>query len=131
MLVGTIQGVDLPKMELLKGAFDFPKEFKFPLIIKPNTMGSSIGVTIANTVEDYKKQIALFHVSFPLQEIIVQEYLKGAIEIQCGTLEKKDGQFISIPPIEIIPQKNAFFDYDSKYLVGGATEITPPQSIST
>jgi D-alanine-D-alanine ligase len=61
---------------------------------------------------------------------LAQEYLEDAIEIQCGALQKKNGDFIALPPIEIIPKKNVFFDYDSKYLSGGATEITPPVSIS-
>ena len=55
--------------------------------------------------------------------------MKDSIEIQCGTLQKKNGDFIALPPIEIVPKKNVFFDYDSKYLNGGATEITPPISI--
>jgi D-alanine-D-alanine ligase len=59
----------------------------------------------------------------------VQEAILNSLEVSCGCLQKKDGSFIDIPPIEIIPQINSFFDYDSKYTKGGSMEITPPKSI--
>ncbi len=130
LLVNTIDGVSLPKTELLKSPYSLPKGFNLPVVIKPNTMGSSVGVTIAHTRAEFTKQISELRSKYPLQEIVVQEYLEGTIEIQCGTLQRKNGEFLGVPPIEIIPKKNVFFDYDSKYLAGGATEITPPVSIS-
>jgi D-alanine-D-alanine ligase len=130
LLVNTIEGITIPKTVLLESPYSFPKELKLPVIIKPNTMGSSVAITIAHTQKDFTIQIKDLHKHYPFQEIVVQEYLEGAIEIQCGTLQKKDGTFLQVPPIEIIPKKNVFFDYDSKYKVGGATEITPPVGIS-
>jgi D-alanine-D-alanine ligase len=130
LLVKNIEGVLLPKTELLINNFSFPKTLKLPVIIKPNSMGSSVGVTIAHTLAEFNTQIEDAHKKYPSQEFVIQEYFENAIEIQSGTLQKKDGEFLPIPPIEIIPKKNVFFDYDSKYKVGGATEITPPIGIT-
>lgn len=130
LLVSTLNNVNLPSTFKMGGSKNLPKNFKLPVIVKPNTMGSSIGITIVNSTKEYTSAINLIKKNYPSQEIIVQEYLDGSIEIQCGVLQKKDGKFITLPPIEIIPKKNVFFDYDSKYLVGGATEITPPISIT-
>ncbi len=129
LLVKNIEGVLLPKTEILTNDFSFPKALKLPVIIKPNSMGSSVGVTIARTTSEYNKQIADFRKEYPSQEIVIQEYFENVIEIQSGTLQLKNGKFLPVPPIEIIPKKNVFFDYDSKYKIGGATEITPPIGI--
>lgn len=130
LLVGTLKNVNLPATFKAIDKEGPPKNFTFPLIVKPNTMGSSIGITIAKSYDEYISAVEKIRKNYPSQEIIVQEYLDGSTEIQCGVLQKKDGEFIVLPPIEIIPKKNIFFDYDSKYLIGGATEITPPVSVS-
>ncbi len=130
LLVNTIDGVNLPKTILLQAPYHLPKDFSLPVIIKPNTLGSSVSITIAYTNLEFNKQIKSLVKSYPGQEIVVQEYLKDAIEIQSGVLQDKEGNYLDVPPIEIIPIKNVFFDYDSKYQVGGATEITPPIGIS-
>lgn len=129
-LVNTLKNVNIPKTFLVKDPENFPKTLSFPVIIKPNTMGSSIGISVVKTLRDYKTKVEKLKKTYPSQEIVLQQYLEDAIEIQCGVLQKSDGKFIQLPPIEIIPQKNFFFDYESKYAPGGATEITPPVSIS-
>lgn len=129
LLVKTLDGVLLPKTFMLSENYELPKSLKLPVILKPNAMGSSVGVTIAKTLADYKKQVNEFRKKYPDQEIIVQKYFENSIEIQSGVLQKKNGKFLPVPPIEIRPMKNVFFDYDSKYKAGGATEITPPIGI--
>jgi D-alanine-D-alanine ligase len=62
-------------------------------------------------------------------EVLLQEYIKG-LEISVGCLEKTDGEFIKLPPIEIIPTHSEYFDYESKYIAGASLEITPPEHIS-
>jgi D-alanine-D-alanine ligase len=128
LVVGSLSGVVIPSTNFYDQTTD--KLFQFPVVIKPNTLGSSVGVSIVHTKKELDKAIKNLKANFPDQQILAQEYLEDAIEIQCGALQKKNGDFIALPPIEIIPKKNVFFDYDSKYLSGGATEITPPVSIS-
>jgi len=130
LLVSTLKHVIIPRTFRVGKDTTIPKEFSPSLVVKPNTMGSSIGVSIVKSESEFRKAVEYIRKNYPSQEIIAQEYLEGAIEIQCGVLQKKDGNFVVLPPIEIIPKKNVFFDYDSKYLVGGATEITPPVSVS-
>jgi D-alanine-D-alanine ligase len=56
------------------------------------------------------------------REAIVERYIKGT-EVTCG-LMKRGEDFTVFPITEIIPE-NEFFDYESKYTVGKAKEITP------
>ena len=98
------------------------------MISRPNSLGSSVGITISDSYEDLQLNVKSFHKRYPQQELLISEYISGGVEITCGCLQRKDGSFISLPPVEIIPQGHVFFDYESKYDVGGAEEIIPPVS---
>lgn len=101
----------------------------YPLVLKPNTLGSSVGVSIVNSKDEFTKALKTLIKNLALKEVLVQECIENALELSCGCLQKKNGIFIDIPPIEIRP-KQAFFDYTSKYEIGGSEEITPPVSLS-
>ena len=87
-----------------------------PVVLKPCAGGSSIGVFIAHTEEEYAKAIEK---SFCYEdEIVVEPYIKGR-EFAVGIIDGK-----ALPVIEIIP-KTGFFDYANKYQSGATTEICP------
>lgn len=100
---------------------------KFPFIIKPNSLGSSVLVFRINNQKEFNKAISEIKKS-DIGEFLFQELIEG-IELSCGCLQNKKNKFIELPPIEIRP-KSSFFDYNSKYQIGGSEEITPPVSIS-
>lgn len=129
LLVNTLSPIELPETFIVSSQNIYPKVFKFPVIIKPNTLGSSVGISIVKTPQELKKVIADLKKRYPSQELLIQELIQDSVELSCGVLQKKNGEFLLLPPIEIIPKRNNFFDYDSKYLVGGSEEITPPISI--
>ncbi len=88
----------------------------FPLVIKPATHGSSIGLSIIDKEEDFKKAVDL---AFTFDErIIIEEYIKGK-EMTVGILGKR-----ALPVIEIIPKK-MFFDYEAKYKPGMTSYVVP------
>ncbi len=107
-----------------------PKSLSFPIIIKPNELGSSVGVYIAKNQNDLKLILKNLKKTLGINKVLLQEYLDDALELSCGCLQKKDGSQVQLPPIEIRPKKSIMFDYASKYEVGGSEEITPPISIS-
>ena len=87
-----------------------------PVVVKPCSGGSSIGVYIVDTEEEY---VAALERSFQYEdEVIVEDYIKGR-EFACGIVGDK-----VLPPIEIIP-KTGFFDYANKYQAGATDEICP------
>lgn len=89
-----------------------------PLVIKPATHGSSIGLSIIDKEEDLKKGVVL---AFRFDEnIIIEEYIKGR-ELTVGILDDE-----ALPVIEIIP-KRAFFDFQAKYQPGLTDYIVPAQ----
>lgn len=119
-----MQGVPTPAgTHLLKKDKDLTLDalgFKLPVVVKPCSGGSSIGVHIVHTDEAYKKAV---EESFRKEsEIVVEPFIDGR-EYACGILDGK-----ALPLVEIIP-KDGFFDYVNKYQLGGASEICPATSL--
>lgn len=87
-----------------------------PVVVKPCSGGSSIGVYIVHTEDEYKEALEK---SFRYEdELVIEEYIKGR-EFACGIIDDK-----ALPPIEIIP-KTGFFDYANKYQDGATDEVCP------
>ena len=87
-----------------------------PVVIKPCSGGSSIGVYIVDTEDAYREAIEK---SFTYEdEVVIEPYIKGR-EFAVGIIDGK-----ALPVIEIIP-KTGFFDYANKYQAGCTQEICP------
>ncbi len=94
-----------------------------PLIAKPATGGSSIGINIINNKDELLVSINKCFEHDPI--VILEEFIKGR-EITCGILEDKKGALVALPVVEIKPKKQyAFFDYNAKYTSGETEEICP------
>lgn len=95
-----------------------------PCVVKPCCGGSSIGVSIAHTNEEFK---AALDEAFRWEnELIIEEYVEGR-EFSVGVID-----FKALPVIEIAPVQG-FYDYKNKYKAGSAVETCPadlPKDIS-
>lgn len=96
------------------------KEYGFPMFIKPSAGGSSFGVTKVKTEDQILTAVEAAYAES--NDCLVEEYIEG-MELAVGVCEL-NGKIVPFLPTEVIP-KGDFFDYNSKYNVGGATEITP------
>ena len=93
------------------------KKLGFPVVVKPNREGSTLGLTVVKKKEDLKAAV-----DYSLQydrEVMIEKYIAGR-EITVGVL---NGEALGVG--EIIPQLSEIFDYKSKYQEGGALEIFP------
>ena len=93
----------------------------FPLIVKPISEGSSVGLFKCNSPKEYEEKLSEFFVSN--KEMLVQEFISGR-EFTCGIIEI-DGKNVALPVSEIILDPTKVFDYKAKYTVGECLEITP------
>ena len=95
--------------------------FHLPVVVKPCSGGSSIGVHIVHTDAEYRDAI---ETSFKKEdEVVIEPFIDGR-EYACGIVDGK-----ALPLVEIIP-KDGVFDYVNKYQIGGASEICPAQSLN-
>ncbi len=113
------------KDSLFSDIANFAKGLGYPLVVKPATQGSSVGLSIVKKEEDLKETLER---AFSIDnEILLEEYLKGR-EITVGILDDKP-----LPVVEIIPKDSETFDYKTKYTPGLAEEICPavlPESLT-
>lgn len=118
-----LNGLHTPEyIALNKGYYTkSPKNYErltFPLVVKPATHGSSIGLSIVDKQEDIDKAIG---VAFSFDEnILIEQYIKGR-EMTVAIFDEK-----ALPVIEIVPKKR-FFDYEAKYEPGKAEYRVPAQ----
>jgi D-alanine-D-alanine ligase len=95
---------------------------KLPLVVKPASQGSSIGLSIVDRLDDLDRSIELAF-SFD-QRVLLEEYILGR-EMTVGILEGR-----ALPVIEIVP-KRRFFDYEAKYQPGMTEYIVPARLFAT
>jgi D-alanine-D-alanine ligase len=103
-----LSGGTLP---LLPGSLDLP------LVIKPRFEGSSAGVNIVRTHEQWTQ--AMIDAAQKYPEILAEEFIPGR-EFTCGVLGED-----ALPVVEIVPNRDEFYTYDAKYAAGGSTHIVP------
>lgn len=89
-----------------------------PCVVKPCCGGSSIGVFIARTEEEYEK--ALRDAFRYEDEIVVEDYVEGR-EFSVGVIDYR-----ALPVIEIAPVEG-FYDYQNKYTAGATIETCPAE----
>ncbi len=86
-----------------------PFSINFPIVVKPSSEGSTIGVKIIQDKADVRE--AVEEAKIYSSRIILEKYIAGA-EITVGVIEDE-----TVPTLEIVP-KSSFYDYDSKYTKG-------------
>jgi D-alanine-D-alanine ligase len=91
-----------------------------PLVVKPVSEGSSIGVSIVRDRKDLD-DIVMDTVD-KFGDIFIEEYIEGR-EITVGILDV-DGRLTALPILELVPKKE-FYDYTAKY-TSGMTEFIIP-----
>ncbi|MFC1837460.1 D-alanine--D-alanine ligase [Thermodesulfobacteriota bacterium] len=94
-----------------------------PLVIKPASQGSSLGMTIARSEDDIPHGLLK---GFAIdRQVMVEEFIEGR-EITGGVIGNVE--LTSLPIVEIIPgDQYEFFDYEAKYQPGASTEICPAE----
>lgn len=96
-------------------------DLKFPVFVKPNNGGSSIGMSRVNVREDLS---AAIEKAFKEDnQVLIEEFIAGR-EFTIGVFESK-GRIITLPFTEIITE-NEFFDFEAKYQ-GKSKEVTPAE----
>jgi D-alanine-D-alanine ligase len=97
-------------LPLLPGSLDLP------LVVKPRSEGSSVGVSIVKTHEQWTQ--AIVDASHRTQHVIAEEYVAGR-EFGVGILGDE-----ALPVIEILAS-DEFYSYSSKYSAGGSRHLVP------
>lgn len=104
-------------------AEDILQKLALPLFVKPNSGGSSIGMS--KVVNADELQPAIEKAFKEDRQVLVEEMIAGR-EFTIGVYKSK-GEIITLPMTEVkAHESKAFFDFEAKY-EGKSSEITPAQ----
>ena len=97
-----------------KTAFNIFRSMPHPLIVKPLTGGSSVGMTKVDNFQSLAP--ALSHAFEYAPQALVEEFIVGK-EASVGVIDNfRNEKMYALMPVEVVPPGSApFFDYESKY----------------
>ncbi len=109
---------DYGKQDMVRAITD---KFSLPVVVKPVSQGSSLGVTIEREVSGLQKALDLaFRYD---EEVLVEPYIAGQEASVC-MIRQKDGS-VKVWPVVLIKPHAAWYDFNAKYSVGGVDHLVP------
>lgn len=102
-----------PVLELISA------NYTFPLVVKPASGGSALGVTIVNSAGELPR--AMVDCYAYGDQALIESYVEGR-ELAVSILEM-DGVACALPPVEIVT--DGPYDYDARYNAGRAEYFVP------
>jgi len=96
------------------------EKLSYPVIVKPNSEGSTIGVNIVGS--DEQLEYAIEDASKYDKKILIEKYINGR-ELTVSVIGKDP---VALPIIEIKP-RSGFYDYEAKYTKGMTEYVVPAE----
>jgi D-alanine-D-alanine ligase len=118
----TIQ--DLGAGDALAGV---ERDLGFPLVTKPATGGSALGVKFARTSSELPgAMVGAFAYD---STVLIERYIEGrdlAVSV-IGPRPGDDALPRALPVVEAVPRQEGFYDYESRYEIGMTTFVCPAE----
>ena len=111
-------GIPTPDFSLWSDKNRPPPKVRYPAIVKPNSSGSSLGISL---VREPRQLLPALDLAFSYEDsLLVEDYIQGR-EFTVGILGQE-----ALAIVEIIPKK-AYFDFTAKYTQGMSQFIAPAE----
>ena len=96
------------------------EKIKYPVIVKPATLGSSVGINVAHNKEELVKAIedAIIYDN----KILVEEVINNLVEVNISVVGNHDSQDTSV--IEQVLTGNDLLTYEDKYIGGKKSGVS-------
>lgn len=98
----------------------------FPMVVKPASQGSALGVKFARTSDELPGAI-VGALSYD-RKVVLERYIRGrdlAVSVLDG--EHADERPTALPVVEAIPREKDFYNYESRYEIGMTTFVCPAE----
>lgn len=105
---------------------DIERKLGFPLVVKPASQGSALGVKFARSSEELPGAI-VGALSYD-RKVVIERYVKGrdlAVSVLAAD-GPADGP-LALPVVEAIPREEDFYNYESRYEIGMTTFVCPAE----
>ncbi len=95
----------------------------FPLVVKPASQGSALGVKFARNAEELPS--ALVGAFSYGDTVLVERYVKGR-DLAVSVIDGPDAP-TALPIVEAVPREEEFYDFQSRYEIGMTTFVCPAE----
>jgi D-alanine-D-alanine ligase len=107
---------------------DIERRLGFPLVVKPASQGSALGVKFARTSEQLPgAMVGAFSYD---HKIVIERYAKGR-DLAVSVLDEQGAEQgaapRALPVVEAVPREEDFYDYESRYQIGMTTFVCPAE----
>jgi D-alanine-D-alanine ligase len=115
---------------------DIEGKLGFPLVVKPASQGSALGVKFARASDQLPgAMVGAFSYD---DKILIERYAKGrdlAVSVLDGPAASSAGPAaadraaapFALPVVEAVPREEDFYDYESRYEIGMTTFVCPAE----
>ncbi len=95
----------------------------FPIVVKPASQGSALGIKFAGTAADVPGAIvaALAYDT----KVVLERHVEGR-DLAVSVLEGPDGPQ-ALPVVEAVPHEEDFYDFEARYEIGRTAFICPAE----
>jgi len=111
---------------------DVERGLGFPLVVKPASGGSALGVKFARSSTELPGAI-VGALSYD-RKILLERYVKGrdlavsVLDGETGSAAQPGGsEPVALPVVEAIPREEDFYNYESRYEIGMTTFVCPAE----
>jgi D-alanine-D-alanine ligase len=102
------------------------RELRFPMVVKPASQGSALGVKFAHSSNELPRAI-VGALSYD-HKVILERYVKGRdLAVSVLDSDPPGGAPLVTPVIEAIPREQDFYAYESRYEIGMTTFVCPAE----
>jgi D-alanine-D-alanine ligase len=103
---------------------DLERRLGFPMVVKPASQGSALGVKFARASDELPGAI-VGALSYD-RKVLIERYVKGR-DLAVSVLDPAagDGEPVALPVVEAIPREEDFYNYESRYEIGMTTFVCP------
>lgn len=112
--------VEVSKDNLVKQVDKITETMRFPLIIKPSRLGSSIGIEVCDAKESLNSCISNC-LNYD-NKVIVEEKLVDFVEYNMACFSYKNDLYLS--SVEMVSSKNDYLTFNDKYCEGGLKDLS-------
>jgi len=105
---------------------DIENRLGLPLVVKPASQGSALGVKFARSSVELPPAI-VGALSYD-RKVVIERYVKGrdlAVSVLDAHEDARDRAPQALPIVEAIPREEEFYNYESRYEIGMTTFVCP------
>jgi D-alanine-D-alanine ligase len=98
----------------------------FPMVVKPASQGSALGVKFARSHEELPGAI-VGALSYD-RKVVIERYVRGRdLAVSVLDSETAGDPPVALPVVEAIPREEEFYNYESRYEIGMTTFVCPAE----